>query len=330
MAAVPRRRLHRRALRLAGAVVVTAVGLQLVVATSADAVPPPPPHPSNSQVKAAKRQANAKAGQVGKITSQLSSAQAALQNLQDQVELKQEDANKALVDLGIARQAAKQALAAAQAARVSAAAAEKAIAALRAKVDAFAAGSYEQGSALGSVAAYFGAKSPKDLLERQTLLNEISGSELDILRQMRQAQVQKANADSAARAALALARRKQAAAADAKQAADAAVASAVAAANSEAAQAGQLQATQADLQRQLSAAQSNVSGLRAQQKQYAAWLAAKQAAEARAAAAAASAGSHAGRHHRVSLASGGSASVVISRALSAVGVIYAWGGGNAE
>lgn len=322
---MPRRRLGGRGLRLLGAVVVTAVGLQLVVATSADAVPPPPPHPSDSQVRAAQRQADAKAGQVGRITSRLSSAQAALQNLQDQVELKQENANKALVDLHAAQAAARQAQDAARAAQISADAAARAITALRAKVDAFAAGSYAQGSALGSVAAYFGARSPKDLLERQTLLNEISGSELDILQRMRQAQVEKANADSVARAALAAARRRQAAAGAAKQAADAAVASAVAAARSAAAQARQLQATQADLQRQLDAAQSDVAGLKAQQQQYRAWLAAKQAEEARAAAAAG-----AGHHHGVSLASGGSAGVVIARALSAVGIIYAWGGGNAE
>jgi cell wall-associated NlpC family hydrolase len=308
--------------------VVLAVGLQLVVATSADAVPPPPPNPSNSQVRAAQRQANAKAGQVGTITSRLSAAQAALQSLQDDVELKQENANKAMIDLVTAQQAARQAQAAANAARISADAAARAITALRAKVDAFAAGSYEQGSELGSAAAYLTAKNPKDLLERQLLLNDISGSELDVLQQMRQAQVQKANADSATRAALAVARSKQSAATAAKQAADTAVASAVAAANSEAAQARQLQATQADLQRQLSAAQNNVAGLKAQQKQYAAWLAAKQAEEARQAAAAA--GSHSSRHHRVSLAAGGSAGTVISRALSAVGIIYAWGGGNAE
>jgi peptidoglycan DL-endopeptidase RipA len=328
VAAVPRR---RRGLRVAGLVVVAAVGLQLVVATSADAVPPPPPHPSNSQVKAAQRQADAKAGAVGKISSQLSSAQAALQSLQDQVELKQENANKALIDLQTARDAATQAQNTAKAAQISADASTKAVAALRAKVDAFAAGSYAQGSTLGSVSAYFGAKSPKDLLERQTLLNEISGSELDILQQTRQAQVQKANADSVARAALAVAKRKQAAATAAKQAADAAVAAAVTAANSEAAQARQLQSTQADLQRQLSAAQSDVAGLKAQQKQYQAWLSAKQAEEARqAAAAAAAAGSHSSRHRSVSLAAGGSAAVVISRALSAVGIIYAWGGGNAS
>jgi cell wall-associated NlpC family hydrolase len=312
-------------------VAAAAVVLQLVGPTTASAVPPPPPHPGNSKVRAAQQQADAKAGQVGRITSRLSSAQAALQSLQDQVELKQENANKALVDLQTAQSAATQAQTAAKGAQISASAAGQAIDQLRTKVDEFAAGSFEQGSELGSVAAYFGAKSPKDLLQRQLLLNQISGSELDVLKQMQEARVQKANADSAARAALAVAKQKQAAATTAKQAADSAVASAQSAAASEAAQANQLQATQNSLQRQLSAAQSNVAGLQQQQKQYQKWLAAKQAEEAAAAARAASAVRSSGRgsRHTVSRANGGSVSVVIHRALSAVGTIYAWGGGNA-
>ncbi len=322
-----RRRGTRRA--LLGVVAVATMVLQLTTATSAGAVPPPPPNPSNSQVKAAQRQAAEKAGAVGKITSQLSSAQAALQQLSDQVELKQEDANKALVDLQTAQDAATRAQSDANAAQVSATAAANAITRLREKVDAFAAGSYEQGSELGSVAAYFGATSPKDLLERQILLNEISTSELNVLKQMREAQVQQANADSSARAALIVAKQKQAAATTAKHTADAAVAAAQAAAESEAAQARQLQATQARLAHQLSTAQANVAGLKAQQQQYQSWLARKRAAEAAAAAAAARSMQSSGGHRRVSLAAGSSVATVIHRALSAVGISYAWGGGNA-
>lgn len=320
--------------------VVAAVGLQLAVVTTAGpalAVPPPPPHPSNSDIRAAQAQANAKAGQVGRLTSQLSAAQAALQNLQDQVELKQENANKALVDQQTAQAAATKAQGDAKAAQVSADAAGSAIDHMHAQVDAFTAGSYEQGSELGSVSAYFGATSPKDLLERQTLLNDISRSELDVLNRMQQARTEKANADSLARAALLVARQKEAAATAAKQAADRAIAAASAAAASQAAQTNRLQANQDSLQAQLVSAQANVAGLKSQQKQYQSWLAAKQAEEARAAAAAAaaarSATRHRGGHGRgrgVSLASGGSVAVVLSRALSAVGTIYAWGGGTAS
>jgi cell wall-associated NlpC family hydrolase len=321
----------RSAARLAGVALVVAVGLQLS-AVPAGAVPPPPPRPSDSSVRAAQARAAAKAGQVGTITSRLSSAQVALQSLQDQVELKQENANKALVDLRTAQDAATRARHDADAAQLAATAAGTAIDDLRKRVDQFAAGSFAQGSALGSVSAYFGATSPKDLLERQQLINDISGSELDVLGQMQEARTQKANADSLARAALAVAERKQAEATEAKQAADEAIAVALSAARSQAAQAGQLRAAQASLQQQLTSAQNDVAGLKAQQQRYRDWLAAKQAEEraaaARAAAAAGAATRHGHRHRTVSPVSTGSVAVVISRALAAVGTIYAWGGGT--
>jgi cell wall-associated NlpC family hydrolase len=321
----------RSAARLAGVTLVVAVGLQLS-AVPAGAVPPPPPRPSDSSVRAAQARAAAKAGQVGTITSRLSSAQVALQSLQDQVELKQENANKALVDLRTAQDAATRARHDAAAAQLAATAAGTAIDDLRKRVDQFAAGSFAQGSALGSVSAYFGATSPKDLLERQQLINDISGSELDVLGQMQEARTQKANADSLARAALAVAERKQAEATEAKQAADEAIAVALSAARSQAAQAGQLRAAQASLQQQLTSAQNDVAGLKSQQQRYRNWLAAKQAEEraaaARAAAAAGAATRHGHRHRTVSPVSTGSVAVVISRALAAVGTIYAWGGGT--
>ena len=319
--------------RLAGVAVVAAIGLQLVAVTSAGALPPPPPNPSDGTIRAAQAQANAKAGQVGRITGELSVAQSALQHLQDEVELKQEDANKALVDLQSAQDAAVQAQHTASAAKVSAAAAGKAVDDLRSRVDAFAAGSFAQGSALGSVAAYFGAKSPRDLLLRQELLNDISGSELDVLSQMQEARVQQANSDAVARAALLVAQQKQAAAQTAKKQADDAIAVAVAAQRSEQAQANQLQATQSSLQAQLASAQANVAGLQSQRAQYQRWLAQKQAADAAAAAAASGrhgGGSRGGHPTTVSVAAGGSVAVVLRRALSAIGIIYAWGGGNAD
>lgn len=318
---------------------VAAVALQLGAAVGAGpaaALPPPPPNPSDSAISAAQSQANAKAGEVGRLTNQLTAAQAALQNLQDQVELKQENANKALVDLQAAQDAAGRARDAAGAAQVSADAAGQAIEQLRSQVDQFAAGSFEQGSALGSVAAYFGSSSPKDMLERQRLLDAISGSELDVLDRMQQARTAKANADSLAREALLGAQRQQAAAEAAKRAADAAIAAAVAAQRSQAAQTSQLQATQASLQQQLGAAQARVGDLKSQRVQYDNWLAAKQAEDARiaAAAAAAAAANRGGGGRPVSVSvvpvhSPGAVGAVLRRALSALGVTYAWGGGTA-
>ena len=313
---------HRR---VAAFAVLVAVGLAMTQ-QPAGALPPPPPNPSNSSIGAAQAQANAKAGQVGQITSQLSAAQAALQSLQDDVELKQENANKAMVDLQSAQDAATAAQHSADAAQVAATAAGNAINQLRDQVDQFAAGSFEQGAALGSVAAYLTANSPKDLLERQLLLNDISGSELNILDRMQQARTEKANADSLARAALNTARAKQAAAAAAKHAADIAIAAAQAAASSEAAQTSQLEAEQTALQQQLAAAQANVAGLKAARQQYLNWLAQKQAADAAAAAKA----THGRTGGVLTITGSGSIADVLRRAMSAIGVIYAWGGGNAN
>lgn len=312
---------------------VACLGLVLAAATSttgglAHAVPPPPPNPGDSAISAAQAAANAKSAQVGQLANQLAQAQTRLQDLQDQVELKQEDANKAMVDLQTAQDAASAARAAAGAAQIGARAAANAVSQLRSQVDQFVAGSFAQGSALGSISAYFGATSPGDVLERQRLLSAISTSQLDVLDRMQEAQVQQANADSLARAALVAAQQKADQAAAAKRAVDAAVAAAVAASRDQAAQATQLQSQQNALQAQLVAAQSRVGGLRAQRAQYQAWLANKQAEDARNAAAAAAA--HRGAGGGRGVVARGSVAAVIARAMAEIGMSYAWGGGNAN
>lgn len=331
----PRSAPPRRDRRLRhGLVAAVALGGALAVAitgTSA-AVPPPPPNPSNAQINAAQAQANAKAGAVGALTNQLAAAQGKLQDLQDQVELKQEDADKALVDLQNAQDAANAAQAQVASARIAATAASSAIDAAQKQADAFALGSWEQGGQLGSVANYFNATSPKDLLERQRLLQAMSGSEDEVLDQLQRARAQQANADSAARAALALAQQKQAAATKAKSTADAAVKSAETAQASEQAQAARLQASQTSLQQQLAAAQAQVGDLNAERATYQNWLAAKQAEDARNAAAAAhsNGGGGGGGRGRVGSIPAGAVGIVIRRALGELGVPYVWGGGNAS
>lgn len=318
--------------------VVLGGALALTMSGTSAAVPPPPPNPSNAQISAAQAQANAKAGQVGQLTNQLAAAQGKLQDLQDQVEVKQEDADKALVDLQNAQDAATAAQNAAASAQVAAQAASNAIASAQQQADQFALGSWEQGGQLGSIADYFNATSPKDMLERQRLIQAMSGTEDEVLDQLQRARTQQANADSAARAALVVAQQKQDAATKAKSAADAAVKAAENAQASEQAQAAQLQAQQTSLQQQLAAAQAQVSDLNAERATYQNWLAAKQAEDARNAAAAAAAhnsgggggGSRSGGGVRVGNLPAGAAGIVIRRALSALGLPYVWGGGNAS
>jgi cell wall-associated NlpC family hydrolase len=327
----PDRRLRR------GLIAAVALGGALTIAISGTsaAVPPPPPNPSNSQISAAQAQANAKAGAVGALTNQLAAAQGKLQDLQDQVELKEENADKALVDLQNAQDAANAAQAAVAAAQIAANAAGSAIDAAQKQADEFALGSWEQGGQLGSVANYFNATSPKDLLERQRLLQAMSGSENEVLDQLQRARTQQANADSAARAALALAQQKQDAATKAKSTADSAVKAAETAQAGEQAQTTQLQSQQASLQQQLSAAQSQVGDLNAERATYQNWLSAKQAEDARNAAAAAAAhtkggGGGGGGGGRVGSLPAGAAGIVIRRALAELGLPYVWGGGNAS
>ncbi|PRX45114.1 cell wall-associated NlpC family hydrolase [Prauserella shujinwangii] len=320
-------------LRSAAAAGALALVALLGAGGTAVAVPPPPPNPSDSELAQSRRAANARASEVGQLANRLARAESRLAELRDEVALKMEEANKALVDLRAAQDAARTAEREAVAARAQADAAAAAIERKRAALDRFVAGSYQQGSTIGSVGAYLGSDSPRDLLARAQLLDAVSGSQLDALASMRQARVEKANKDAAARKALELAEQRREEAEDAKAAADAAQAAAIQARRAQAARADQLEAEKNSVERQLYAAQSRVDGLEDQRQRYQEWLAQKRREEAAQAqqAASSSAGS--------SAPSGGpapagpsSASVesVIARAMSQLGVTYAWGGGNAS
>ncbi|MFI7678956.1 NlpC/P60 family protein [Actinophytocola sp. NPDC049390] len=308
---------------------IIAASLLLVVsmgAGTAVAVPPPPPNPSDSELGASKADARAKATKVGQLTNQVAQAEAQLAQLQAQVELKMEDANRALVDLRTAQDEAAKAKADADAAKIAAQTASADVDNARTQLDEFAAGSYKQGSTVGSMSAFIGSKSPDDLLNRAHLLAAVGESRLDALDMMETARTDKANKDSAARAALDLANQKQAAASAAKQAADAATAAAVTARTDQAAAASRIEARKDAAESQLAAAQANATGLASQRQRYNAWLAAKQAEEA--AQSRPSGGGGGGGEVALPPSSGG-VRTVINRAMSQLGVQYAWGGGNA-
>ncbi|MCP2268259.1 NlpC/P60 family protein [Actinokineospora diospyrosa] len=311
----------RRTLSLG--LVVTSVALVSAMTSTAvaAAVPPPPPNPSDAELDQSRAVAKDKAGEVGRLTNQLAEAESRLMRLQAEVEAKLEDANKALVDLTAAEEAATKARSDADAARREASGADQAVGDARQQLDDFAAGSYKQGTTVGSLTAYLGAKSPEDLLERAHLLNAVSGSELDALEHMERARTQKANADSRARAALKVATQRQSEAEEAKRVADEATAAAQRAQQDQLARSQQLLADRTSFERQLEAAQAEVGGLESQRDRYQRWLAAKQREDEENARRAAS-----GRPAAAPAA--GSARTVIERALSQLGVEYAWGGGN--
>ena len=298
------------------------------------AAPPPPPNPSDSEIQAGKADANAKAGEVGRLTNQLAQAEQKLTQLQDDVELKQEEANKALVDLQTAQDDATQAENDAKAARTEADAASAAIEQARADLRTFAAASFQQGSTVGSLSAYLSADSPKDMLARAQLLDAVGGDRLNALDRLQQAQTEKSNKDAAARKAAEIAQQKQDAARRAKNSADAARTTAERAQDSQAAQNSRLEKNKTDVEQQLYDAQAKVSGLQGQRQRYQDWLAQKQREDeerARQAALAASGGG--GRPSggpAPSGPAGSSIEAVIARALSKLGMPYAWGGGNAS
>ncbi|HET6703813.1 NlpC/P60 family protein [Amycolatopsis sp.] len=298
------------------------------------AVPPPPPNPSDSEIQAGKADANAKAGEVGRLTNQLAQAEQKLTQLQDEVELKQEEANKALVDLQTARDAATQAENDAKAARTEADAASAAIEQARADLRTFAAASFQQGSTVGSLSAYLSADSPKDMLARAQLLDAVGGDRLNALDRLEQAQTEKSNKDAAARKAAEIAQQKQDTARRAKNNADAAQTAAEQAQDGQASRNARLEQDKSAVEQQLYAAQAKVSGLQGQRQRYQDWLAQKQREDeerARQAALAASGGG--GRPSSGPAPSGPAGSsieAVIARALSKIGMPYAWGGGNAS
>jgi cell wall-associated NlpC family hydrolase len=311
----------------------------LGITGTASAVPPPPPNPSNSEISSSQADANAKAGEVGQLTNQLAVAESRLSDLQDQVELKMEQANKALVDRQTAQDAATQAQADADAARKESDAAAAQIEVARKQLDGFVAGSYQQRSTMGSISAYLGSTSPQDLLARAQLLSSVSGSQLNALEEMQQAQTDKANKDAAARAALERAQQKQAAAEQAKRNADSAQVVAVQAQQGQAAQTAVLETNKNNVEQALYAAQQRVSGLQGQRQRYQDWLAQKQreeAEQARQAALAASnsaskkGGSGGGSAPPVTGSAGSVIERAIARAMSQLGMPYAWGGGNAS
>ncbi|XMG33941.1 C40 family peptidase [Amycolatopsis bartoniae] len=314
-----------------------ALVIGLGIGGTAAAVPPPPANPSDSEISSSQAQADAKAGEVGQLTNRLAEAEARLSDLQDQVELKMEEANKALVDQQTAQDAADQAQADADAARRESDAAAQQIETARAQLDAFIAGSYQQGSTIGSISAYLDSSSPRDLLARAQLLSSVSGSQLNALELMEQAQTDKSNKDAAARAALERARQKRAAAEQAKRTADAAQATAVQAQQNQAAQTAALESDRNAVEQQLYDAQQRVAGLQGQRQRYEDWVAQKQREEdeqARQAALAASKGSSGGGGGGSAQPVSGSASAIIeraiARAMSQLGMPYAWGGGNAS
>ncbi|WP_433272359.1 NlpC/P60 family protein [Pseudonocardia xinjiangensis] len=317
--------------RRQGLVLVVLVALLGGTTSTAGAqpTPPPPPNPSDDDLQRSRTDVNQRAGEVGRLSARLAELDSRTDDLQAALAAQRETAEAALVDLQAAQDAAAAAARRAVAARIATQAASVAIDEARARLDEFVTATYQRGLDIGPLGLLTDATSPEDLVARAEANDLIARAQLTAQDGLERARVEKANADSAARAALEDARAREADANTAKSAADAAVAAAESAARAQAEQLAAVAAERADVQRRLDAAESADAGLRQQRARFDEWqrrLAQEQAARERAERQAAEArlGGQDDAPRR------GSAAVrrVIDRALSQLGRQYVWGGGN--
>ncbi|GGG09717.1 hypothetical protein GCM10007304_24780 [Rhodococcoides trifolii] len=267
------------------------LGLSLVAAivtatpNLASAVPPPPPNPSDSDLAAAGAAVDSQSGRVGQLIDLVASANQQLAALDDQVAIRREEVNKALVDLQNARDAADVAAALVSAAQQALADAGTMIASAQQKFDQFAVDDYVKGTGSASITSLLGAQGPQDVLDRAQILKLLASKQNSVLDNLQRARTDQANKDSTARASKQQA--DQAAAdADAKKAeAQNAIDAAVSAQQEQAAQKASIEADRNTAQAELDQARSSAAGLEGQRDQYNHWDQQRQAEQAAIAAA---------------------------------------------
>ncbi|MCO1660074.1 NlpC/P60 family protein [Pseudonocardia humida] len=297
---------------------------------TAVAQPTPPPNPGDDELERSAQEVTRRAGEVGRLTSELADLDIRTDDLAAELALSRESAEAALELLNAAQEAAAEAGRQADAARIATQAASAAIESARDRLDEFVVATYQQGLDNGPLGLLTAATGPEDLVARAEFNDAIARSQLAAQDGLERARVEKANADAGARAALQAARDREAEAAQAEADAEAAFAAADQAAREHAARLAELDARRVELQRRLDAAEAGDAGLRAQRTRYNEWrarVAAEQAAADRAA-------REEANSRVLALGDGppvrGSAAVrrVIDRAMSQLGVQYVWGGGN--
>jgi cell wall-associated NlpC family hydrolase len=292
--------------------------------------PAPPPNPSDDDLQRSRATVDARAGDVARLTAELAELDSRTDDLQAALAAQRETAEAALVDLQTAQDAAAAAKKRAEAARIETQAATVAIDEARARLDEIVSTTYLQGLDTGPLGLLTDATSPEDLLARAEYTDLVARTQLQAQEGLERARVDKANADSSARAALEEAKEAEADAESAKAVADKALAAAQAAARAQAQQLAAVATQRAGVQRQLDAAESADSGLRAQRRRFDDWqrqMAAQREAEERAERDAAAA-RVAAEGRSANLRGGAAVRRVIDRAMSQVGVQYVWGGGN--
>ncbi|TSD93818.1 NlpC/P60 family protein [Skermania sp. ID1734] len=266
------------------AALTVAATVTTLAAPSSEAVPPPPPKPNDGDITAANGKVEQDLMVVADLINQLASADNSLRALDDAVALKREQVNKSLVDLQNARAAADAATMVATSAGQALIAAGDRIAEAQKRFDSIAAQAYSNGNA-PTIAGYFGARDPGDVLDRAQLLELASENQKSIIDGLQRARLDQANRTSAARkakqdndAAAALATAK-------KVEAEQAMKTAQTTQQQQLARKRQLQQQREAVQRQLDAARSEATGLQGQRDTYTEWDKQRKAEEAATAAA---------------------------------------------
>jgi peptidoglycan DL-endopeptidase RipA len=289
----------------------------------------PPPNPSDDDLDRSRERVSAGAGEVGRLTAQLADLDARAEDLQIELAIRREDAEAADVVFEQAREQAAEATRRAEDSRIEIEAASAAVTAARERLDEFLTAAYQQGLDAGPLGLLSAATSPEELIARAEFTDAILREQTAAQDGLERARVDKANADSRARAALEDARAREAEAATAQAAAEDAFAVADSAAREQAELIAGVDAERAQVQRRLDELTAADAGLRAQRSRFEEWeqvQAQERAAQERAAQAAAAARLGAG--DAPAAVARGSVRTVIDRAVSQLGVQYVWGGGN--
>ncbi|WP_029900588.1 NlpC/P60 family protein [Nocardia brasiliensis] len=338
------------------------VSVAVVLAGPAVAVPPAPPNPSDGQIADAGAQVDASVTEVGALINQVATVDQQLQQLDGEVARKREEVNKALVDLQDARDAADAAAAVVVDTQRQLADAGTQVGQARRNFDQFASQAYTRPAA-DSMVVYLAASTPATALDQAQLLSLVSKNQQQVLDRLRRAQIDQGNKNSSARQAKSAADAAAAIAEQKKIDAEHAVAAAKNELDQQTVRRDDLLRQRQDAQGRLDFARQNVAGLQGQRDAYLAWDQQRKAEEAAVRAAAAAAAARAAADKDAQARAGqlnteqrphtqlgdapapkrstprpsypsvtGSAAVetVVDRAMSQLGVIYSWGGGDAN
>jgi peptidoglycan DL-endopeptidase RipA len=340
-------------------VLATALTVVLSLAPVALAAPPSPspsPSPTPPPTSGAPAPADDPAGEAGSLVARIATARTALDRLTADLGKRQELANRALADDTEARRRADEARRNAEESRrgadEAAAAAERA----RTEVDAWITAWFQQADVLGPLSVLSGSAGPDDVAARAHLRDVVTEDQRAALDGAERARIEAANADSRARAARIAADEAATRAAQARVAADTELARVRTDTEAQQAQLRDLSAQRDAAEARLRALEDEDPALAAQRDRAEAF---DDAAEARDTARdarvrrAASAGLEARDARSAAprdaddraedqaddpLADAGvdtsgmddEVKLVLERALSQLGVVYAWGGGNDE